>query len=286
MRRNARRRSEIKKWWEDKRIILSGSVISFTLALILGVALYSSDDRFNDENSGEVEKSQTISLAPETEINNETKSASTTVGKSVEQIQNENSKSESNATNVTTNNMNNIANSNTTNTSSTSNSSKNTAVNSTKTNATKKQDKQVNAPVLNDKKIELAWPVKGDVLKAFSVDNLLYSSTLQEWTVHNGIDIKADKASVVSAAADGTIKAIKNDPRYGLTVIIEHENGLKTVYSNLLTSEFVVEGEKVKQRQSIGTVGNSASFEVADDSHLHFELMKDNEYVDPMLYLN
>lgn len=283
MRRDARRRQEVKKWWEDKRIVLSGSVISMTLALIIGVALYSSDESFNDENNGVLNQNPSISLAPETEINEKTESASTTVGKSVEQIQNENNKSESNAENVTTNNT---ANSNTTNTSSTSNSSKNTTVNSTKTNTTKKQDKQVNASVKSEKKVEFAWPVKGDILKAFSVDSLLYSSTLQEWTVHNGIDIKADKTVVVSAAADGTIKSIKNDPRYGLTVIIEHENGLKTVYSNLLTSEFVVEGEKVKQGQSIGTVGNSASFEVADDSHLHFELMKDNEYVDPMLYLN
>ena len=274
MRRNARRRSEIKKWWEDKRIILSGSVISLALAIILGVALYSSDDRFNDDNNAGVEKSQTISLAPETEINNETKSASTTVGKSVEQIQNEINNSENN---TNTNKAENLK---------TSNSSKDNSTNSTKTSVTKKQDKQVSAPAKSDKKIELAWPVKGDILKAFSADNLLYSSTLQEWTVHNGIDIKADKASVVSAAADGTIKAIKNDPRYGLTVIIEHENGLKTVYSNLLTSEFVVEGEKVKQGQTIGTIGNSANFEVVDDSHLHFELLKDNEYADPMLYLN
>lgn len=286
MRRNARRRSEIKKWWEDKRIILSGSVISLALAIILGVALYSSDDRFNDDNNAGVEKSQTISLAPETEINNETKSASTTVGKSVEQIQNENNKSDNTTEKATNTVIDNSAKTDKTNTSKTISSNKDNTTNSTKSSVTKKQDKQVSAPAKSDKKIELAWPVKGDILKAFSADNLLYSSTLQEWTVHNGIDIKADKASVVSAAADGTIKAIKNDPRYGLTVIIEHENGLKTVYSNLLTSEFVVEGEKVKQGQTIGTIGNSANFEVVDDSHLHFELLKDNEYVDPMLYLN
>ena len=38
--------------------------------------------------------------------------------------------------------------------------------------------------------------------------------------------------------------------------------------------------------QSIGTVGNSASFEISDDYHLHFELIKNNEYLDPVIYMD
>ena len=48
----------------------------------------------------------------------------------------------------------------------------------------------------------------------------MYSETLKEWITHLGIDIKAEKATVVKAAEAGTVKSIKNDPRYGLTVII------------------------------------------------------------------
>ena len=43
----------------------------------------------------------------------------------------------------------------------------------------------------------------------------------------------------------------------------------------------ILEGEDVEEGQTIGTVGNSASFEVADDYHLHFELIKDGEYLNP-----
>lgn len=132
---------------------------------------------------------------------------------------------------------------------------------------------------------EFKMPVAGDIMKEFANNKLVYSSTLDVWTTHNGIDIAADKTTVVAAAADGTVSSIKNDPRYGLTIIIEHVNGYKTVYSNLLTTEFVVEGEKVTQGQTIGTVGNSAAFEIADESHLHFELLKNNEQQDPELYL-
>ena len=135
------------------------------------------------------------------------------------------------------------------------------------------------------KELVFSYPVEGEIVKEFARETLSFSETLQEWTVHNGIDIKADRTTVVKSAEDGKVIAIKNDPRYGLTVIVEHADGYKTIYSNLLTSEFVQEGEEITKGQSIGTVGNSATFEIADEPHLHFEMMLNNEYVDPKLYL-
>lgn len=132
---------------------------------------------------------------------------------------------------------------------------------------------------------EFIFPVEGEVIKEFAKDNLIYSETLEEWITHTGIDIKADRTTVVKSVANGTVKSIKNDPRYGLTVTIEHDNGYTSVYSSLLTAEFVKEGEQVTQGQTIGTVGNSAVFEVAEDNHLHFELLKDGSSINPEIYL-
>ena len=134
---------------------------------------------------------------------------------------------------------------------------------------------------------ELAFmaPVSGEIIKDFAQDSLIYSKTLEEWTTHTGIDIKAEKTSVVMAAEDGMIESIKNDPRYGLTITISHKDGFKTIYSNLLSTEFVKEKEVVEKGQTIGTVGDTASFEVADESHLHFEIYKDGESVNPTIYL-
>ena len=154
----------------------------------------------------------------------------------------------------------------------------NTTENQTQSNDAKKTEDNVN-------KTQFIFPVEGEVIKEFAKDNLIYSETLEEWITHLGIDIKAAKTTVVKAAYEGTVESIKNDPRYGLTVIIEHDDGYKTVYSNLLTSEFVVEGERVTTGQTIGTVGNTATFEVADESHLHFEILKDNVQVDPTIYI-
>ncbi len=132
---------------------------------------------------------------------------------------------------------------------------------------------------------EFSVPVDGDITIGFAKDSLIYSNTLEEWITHLGIDIEAERTTIVKAAEAGTITSIKNDPRYGLTVVIEHVNGYETVYSNLLTTEFVTEGEEVEKGQSIGTVGNSAAFEIVDEPHLHFEIIKDGENVDPTLYI-
>lgn len=132
---------------------------------------------------------------------------------------------------------------------------------------------------------EFIMPVEGVVIREFANESLLYSPTLDEWVTHLGIDIEAAKTSVVKASAAGTVTAIKNDPRYGLTVVIEHTRGFKTVYSNLLTAEYVSVGEKVSSGQTIGTVGNTATFEILDNYHLHFEILENDEYVDPSLYV-
>ena len=150
----------------------------------------------------------------------------------------------------------------------------------TKAPETKKQEAPVIIPDPSFIK-----PVEGEIVKEYSKENLIYSETLKEWTTHTGVDIQAELTTVVKASAEGTVKSIKNDPRYGLTVIIEHVNGFETRYSNLLTAEFVKVGEKVTSGQTIGTVGNTASFEVLDKSHIHFEILKNSEYLDPTTYI-
>ena len=220
----------------------------------------------NNAKQSDFSSEQIASLVPNGEENTiTTESASSSIGKSIEESGN------------TTN----------TNSLTTNKKSSNTSKKSNKTASTTKNVAPTNATVKETEKKEITFtkPVEGDIIKEFAKDNLIYSETLKEWVTHLGIDIKANKTTVVKSAAEGTIKSIKNDPRYGLTIIIEHNDGYQTIYSNLLTTEFVVEGEKVVQGQSIGTVGSTAAFEISDESHLHFELLKDSEYLDPSIYI-
>lgn len=199
------------------------------------------------------------------------------IGKSIEEANNELNTAFNNTNAQSIKNTNN--NTVTTNTASDKTNSVNTA-NTQETSSTTEEKKE------QKEEIKFNAPIKGEILREFAPDSLVYSETLEEWVTHTGIDIKADKTSVVTASAKGKVTAIKNDPRYGITVIISHEDGYQSIYANLLTAEYVVEGEEIDAGQTIGTIGNTASFEVADEYHLHFELLKDGDYVNPTNYMN
>jgi len=132
---------------------------------------------------------------------------------------------------------------------------------------------------------DFIMPVYGNIICDFAIDKLVYSKTLEDWRVHNGIDIAATRGTAVKAAADGVILDMKNDPKLGSTIIIDHENGFKTVYSNLASLDMVLPNQIVAQGESIGSVGDTAAFEISLEPHLHFEVIKGDALVDPKLYL-
>ena len=265
-----------------KIIKYSAIAVAILTLIVFGALIYSK--KLNDTiKEGTLTGEQLSSILNNANSSSEnTESASSEIGKSVNEVSNEIKENQN--INKTTNNLN-TSNSTTKNTESKSNKVLTTnSVNSNNTTNQTNSKPEENTEKTNVK-LNFEKPVEGDIVRDFAVDNLIYSNTLQEWTTHTGVDIKADKTTIVKAAESGIVKTIKNDPRYGLTVIVEHENGFQTVYSNLLTSEFVVEGEKVEKGQSLGTVGNTAAFEIADDAHLHFEILKDSVQVDPNIYL-
>ena len=130
-----------------------------------------------------------------------------------------------------------------------------------------------------------AMPVFGQISAEFARDKLAYSITMDDWRKHDGVDIAADRGTPVKAVADGVVSEIRNDPKLGITIVIDHQNGIKTVYANLASDEMVTPNQKVKKSEVIGSIGNTAAFESAEQSHLHFEVWKDDKPVDPMAYL-
>ena len=136
--------------------------------------------------------------------------------------------------------------------------------------------------------IVLTKPVDGEIQAEFAAKKLVYNTTLQEWRTHSGVDIEAAVGSTVKAAAKGTISAIKSDPRYGLTVVIDHTlNGrnFSTVYCGLSkTAEGIVVGSEVNSGAAIGVIGEDIFCEKAQGAHLHFELTEDSVPLNPTQY--
>lgn len=134
-----------------------------------------------------------------------------------------------------------------------------------------------------DKPIQSKYvlPVNGDIITDYSFDSLIYSQTLEEWRGHCGIDIAGDLGTTVVAFKDGTVKEVYEDDLWGITIVIDHGEGLQSKYANLGTKEMVRVGLAVNTGDHISTIGNSAKIEMMMDPHLHFEVIKNGKIVDP-----
>lgn len=136
------------------------------------------------------------------------------------------------------------------------------------------------APIL------IVRPLEGQVVAAFSMDTLMYDVTMDDWRVHNGIDISADLGTEVCAACSGTVLSIKDDALMGVTVTVEGDDGYLATYSNLSADPPISAGDSVAAGEVIGLVGATSKAEAAAPPHLHFSVSRNGEAVDPTEYLS
>lgn len=123
-------------------------------------------------------------------------------------------------------------------------------------------------------------PVQGEVIKGFSDTELQYSETYKDMRIHTGVDIACEKGTAVSACADGRVINVAETASSGITVEIDHGNGITTRYS-AIEGVRVKSGDSVSAGDIIGTVAEIPC-ECADESHLHLEAVKNGEPTDPM----
>ncbi len=139
--------------------------------------------------------------------------------------------------------------------------------------------------VFSDGTVSYVWPVQGQVQRPYSVDKLLYDSTMADWRTHDGIDIACEQGVPVLASAAGLVVDVRGDDLLGTVVEIDHRNGIHSVYANLAPEPTVKAGAEVTMGQVIGSVGSTALGEVNQVSHLHFAMRQDGLTTDPGLYL-
>jgi len=102
--------------------------------------------------------------------------------------------------------------------------------------------------------------------------------------MHKGVDFSAPIGTKVYATADGLVRKIKLNHKegkgYGKYIIIDHEGGYATLYTQL-SNYNVKEGQEVKKGDEIGLVGSTG---LSTGPHLHYEVKKDGENVNPADY--
>lgn len=112
-----------------------------------------------------------------------------------------------------------------------------------------------------------------------------YSSTMEEWASHKGIDFIAKGSKDVKAVADGKVESVTTDDEYGTKIVIDHGDGLKSIYSSLAENPKVKKGDQVKKGDKIGEASDSAYIEWKDGPHVHFEMTKNGKHISPREYL-
>ena len=101
-------------------------------------------------------------------------------------------------------------------------------------------------------------------------------------TVHNGIDIPGTEGTAILAAADGTVTETGFDPERGNYLLIDHGNGLTTLYAACKEVD-VSKGDAVKAGDEIAALGSTGA---STGPHLHFEVRQDGEAQNPTAYFN
>jgi len=139
-------------------------------------------------------------------------------------------------------------------------------------------------PPVIERKFVITMPVfNGIVGKAFVDSTLVMDNTLGKYKTHLGVDLQGELGTNVIAGFEGTVESITSDSYYGTVITISHQDGFKSVYKLVDESTMKV-GDQVTDTTVIGVVGRFYSGS-ADATHVHYELTKDGEAVDPMLYI-
>lgn len=131
----------------------------------------------------------------------------------------------------------------------------------------------------------LSWPVQGNVIMNYSMDHTIYFATLMQYKCNPAIIIDAEVGTEVKAAADGVVTKIDpNNDETGFTITMQIGNGYSLIYGQLGNVSLEV-GDVVNEGDVIGTISEPTKYYTVEGSNLYFQVMDNDQTVNPMLLL-
>lgn len=127
----------------------------------------------------------------------------------------------------------------------------------------------------------LVWPIVGNVLVNYSMDKTVFFATLQQYKYNPAIIIAATQGEGITAAADGQVTTIYEDPEIGTAVIMNLGDGYELTYGQL-TDLTVAEGDVVTTGEIIGKVAEPTKYYSVEGCNVYFKLTKDGQPVNPL----
>lgn len=135
-----------------------------------------------------------------------------------------------------------------------------------------------------DEEKGLLWPVKGDVILKYSMNNAIYFKTLAQYKCNPGIAISAKVGTKVKAAADCQVTKIEKNDELGTVITTDIGDKYSVLYGQL-DNISVNKGDELKEGDVIGTVAKPTKYYTEEGSNLYLQVIEGKESVDPMLLL-
>lgn len=131
---------------------------------------------------------------------------------------------------------------------------------------------------------DLIWPLQGNVILNYSMDQTIYFATLDQYKYNPAIVIQGNVNDKVTSVAAGQVTGIETNEVTGYTVTVDLGNGYSAVYGQL--KEVPLEkGNYIESGETIGYVNEPTKYFSVEGPNLYFQLLKDNESINPMEYL-
>lgn len=131
----------------------------------------------------------------------------------------------------------------------------------------------------------LLWPVDGNVLLNYSMDQTIYFPTLDQYKYNPALIVSGEVGEKVFAVAPGVVTAIAEDAKTGTTITMDLGSGYVAKYGQL-KDVTMQEGDVVEKGEILGYLGEPTKYYSVEGCNLYFQLLKDTEPVNPMEYLD
>ena len=144
-------------------------------------------------------------------------------------------------------------------------------------------DQQQQQPV--EEELGMWMPIEAAAVS--SEFGFYYNQTLDCYYHHEGVDFLTEAGTAVLAVKSGVVESIySGDVLKGTEIVLDHGDGLKTVYRFVHAVDGLAVGDKVKQGDTIAVVAEATGDEYKDGAHLHFEIVENGKTVDPTSHLD
>ena len=116
-------------------------------------------------------------------------------------------------------------------------------------------------------------------------EDIYHNGTTGWWYRHRAVDFAAPAGTEVRCMADGTVSSVSVSEELGNLIVVDHGDGLKTLYRFVEPDASLKEGATVKKGEKLGVVAEAYGIERKDGEHLHLEVVLGDDLVDPADYL-